>query len=401
MNPIMVIGVGMGPGDLSRRALKAIERAQVLAGGRRQLDMFPQHEGEYLVLQGHMDHWIEEVRRLAQERRVVVLASGDPGFYGIAQRLTKALGAQAVEIIPNVTTVQAAFARIKEPWQEAKVVSLHGRDPLPLLAALPGTQRLAVYTDPANTPAVIAGLLLERGQEDWRMWVLEDLGTNGEKVTPCTLEEAQRGHFSPLNLVVLARQSWPEPLALGQPEEAYAHQAGLITKSEVRVVALAKLELGPGQVLWDLGAGSGSLGLEASLLMPGGRVVAVERDPQRAAQIALNRRRYGVAMLEVVEAELPQALAELPTPQRVFVGGGGQALEATVEEAARRLPPTGVAVVSLVRLAALESARRALASQGLETEVTQVQVSRSASLAGDLYLKAQNPVWLLKGKRPA
>lgn len=399
MIPIQVIGLGMGVDDLSPKALRLIEKAQVLAGGRRLLDLFPRHLGQRLLMEGRLESWLDELARLAQDQRVAVLASGDPGFFGIAQRLLRRLGPEALVIHPNVTTLQAAFARLREPWQEAGVVSLHGRGWAALPPALAGRERVAVLTDPQNTPAAIARLLLARGQDCWRMWVLEDLGGPGERVGQYSLEQAAGAKFSPLNLVVLGRLAWPAPLRLGLPEDAYEHQAGLITKAEVRAVALAKLELGPGLTLWDLGAGCGSLGLEASLLLAGGSMVAVERDPRRVAMIEANRRRFGVANLEVVRADLPQGLADLPDPHRVFIGGGGPALGDIIKTALGRLAPGGVLVAAAVRLEALEMARAALAQGGLEVEVTQVQVSRAAPLGGGSFLKALNPVWLVKGRR--
>jgi precorrin-6Y C5,15-methyltransferase (decarboxylating) len=165
----------------------------------------------------------------------------------------------------------------------------------------------------------------------------------------------------------------------------------------VRAVVLAKLALGPGQVLWDVGAGCGSVGLEASLLIPGGRICAVERDPERAAQIAANRDRFGVPNLEVVCGQAPECLVDLPVPQRVFVGGGGRAVATIVQEAMRRLAPAGRVVVTAALLDTLETVRTLLALAGWEVEVVQLQVSRSRPLAGGTGLQALNPVWLITG----
>ncbi len=401
MIAVQVVGVGMGPADLTAGAQAIIGQAQVLAGGARLLELFAGHPARRLLLRCNLAEWLDAVAQAAQSERVVVLASGDPGFYGVAGRLAERLGPANLVIHPNVTTVQAAFARLGEPWQDATVVSLHGRGPQALLAALAGAERLALFTDPAHTPAAIARLLLERGQDRWRLAVLEDLGGPSERVGEYSLEEAAAGDFSPLNLTVLKRLAWPERPFLGQPEEAYEHEAGLITKSEVRAVALARLELGPGQTLWDLGAGCGSLGLEASLLLPGGRIVAVERRPGRVRQIEANRRRFGVANLEIVRADLPRGLGALPDPDRVFIGGGGPALADIIAAAAVRLPQGGVMVAAVVRLDSLEAARRAMAGLGLGVEVIQLQVSRGAALGEDVYLKALNPVWLVQGRKTA
>lgn len=397
MNTVRVVGLGMGLSDLTEQHGRIIAQAQVLAGGRRQLALFPGHPARKLVLAYNLDQWLDQVAAAAQGESVVALASGDPGFHGIAARLVGRLGAAAVEIHPNVTTVQAALARLKEPWQDTPVVSLHGRGERGLWPAMTRADRVAIYTDPAHTPAFIARLLLERGQDHWDMAVLEDLGAEGEKIGIYSLEAAAGQGFSDLNLVVLRRLNQPRILRVGLAEEMYEHQGGLITKSEVRAVALAKLELGPGLGLWDLGAGCGSLGLEASLLTQGGPITAVECDPARAQQIRANRRRFGVGCLEVVEARLPLGMDDLPDPDRVFVGGGAADLPEIMARAWRRLPSGGVLVAAVVLMESLQATRQALADQGAAPEVSQLQVSRSARLGGGSFLRALNPVWLIKG----
>ncbi len=403
MKVVEVVGLGLGPADVTPRLRAVIDKARVLAGGARLLDWFPDHPARRLVLGGGLDAWLDQVASVVEEG-VVVLASGDPGFFGIGARLVKRLGPKRVVIHPNLTAMQAAFARLKLPWQAAALVSLHGRPEgawLDLWAALYRHDLVGVYTDPVRGPALLARALLARGQEFWRLAVLEDLGGENERVGWFSLEEAARGEFSPLNLVVLERVARPEPLRLGLAEEAYQHQGDMITKTEVRAAALAKLALGPGQTVWDLGAGCGSVGLEATLLTPGGRVVAVEQKPERVRQIEANRARYGAASLEVVAGRMPGCLADLPDPDRVFVGGGGYCLGPILEEAARRLPAGGVVVAGLVKLESLEVARRTMLGQGLAVEETLLQLSRGAPLAGGVRMKGLNPVWLICGQKPA
>ena len=376
----------------------------MLVGGRRLLDYFPEHRSMKIPLGQDPEGTLKQLPVLAETKRVVVLASGDPNFYGVGPLVVRVLGAEHVVIHPNLTAVQTACARLRMPWQDATVISLHGRTWDPLAAALGQPGPLLIYTDPAHTPGEIARFLLARGRAQARFCVLEDLGQPTERVTWMTLSEAREQEFSPLNLVVVM----PEPgevsparpqLHLGLPETALAHQAGLITKAEVRAVVLAKLALGPGQVLWDVGAGCGSVGLEASLLIPGGKIFAVERHPERAAQIAANRNRYGVDNLKVVSGQAPECLANLPTPHRVFLGGGGLMVNAIIQEAVRRLAPEGRVVVSAALLETLATARKALEQARWEVEVVQVQVSRSYPLAGGTALQALNPVWIVTGFR--
>jgi precorrin-6B C5,15-methyltransferase / cobalt-precorrin-6B C5,C15-methyltransferase len=412
MIPVQVVGLGMSPDDLTPRALKVIREAQVLVGGRRLLSYFPDHPARKIPLGKNPEGALGQLPALAADLRVVVLASGDPNFYGVGPLVLKLLGPEQVVVHPNITAVQAACARLKMAWQDASVVSLHGRSFQPLAESLSrGADRVLVYTDPEHTPGAIARWLLARGQEEARLCVLENLGQATERLTWLSPHEALGQEFSPLNLVVIlpaAGQQLQEAtrsqagglchLHLGLPEEALARQGGLITKAEVRAVVLAKLALAPGLTLWDLGAGCGSVSLEASLLLPGGRIIAVEQDQDRAAQIRANRAKFGVTNLEVVWGRAPTCLADLPVPQRVFIGGGGRDLGEILPAVLGRLEGGGERVVlTATLLDTLETARGALASAGWQMEVTLLQVSRSRSLAGGAYMQAQNPVWIVSG----
>ena len=394
MPRVCVIGLGMGPKDFSPRVLEAVNRAQVLAGGTRMLGWFPEHKGERLPLEVGLDAWLEALASISESKAVAVLASGDAAFYGIAERIIKRLGSEMVEVVPNITTVQAAMAKLCLPWQDAEMVSLHGRKTSPLFAALTCNKLVVVYTDPVNSPDAIAREMLARGQTGWDCHVLEDIGSASERISSPGLEEMARYDFSALNILVLRKKDRTPSPRLGLSEDDFIHHKGLITKSEVRAVALAKLRLLPGHTLWDLGAGSGSVGLEACALLWRGRVIAVEKNPDRIEQIKVNRSRLGAANLKVVHAELPAGLADLPAPDRVFIGGGGNGLAAIMEASLARLKAGGILVVSAVRLEALGAARSVFENHGLYHETIQIQVNNGAPLAGGTYFRAQNPVFL-------
>ena len=204
MIPVQVIGWGMSPEDLTPKVREILRKAQVLVGGRRLLDYFPEHPGKQIVLGKDPESTLAQLPALAERLRVVVLASGDPNFYGVGPLVVKVLGAENVVVHPNVTAVQAASARLKLAWQDAVVVSLHGRAWTNLEAALDrGAEQVMVYTDPEHTPAAIARWLLERGQGGARLCVLEDLGRATECLTWLSPAEAREQEFSPLNLVVI------------------------------------------------------------------------------------------------------------------------------------------------------------------------------------------------------
>jgi len=406
--PVQVVGLGMSPADLTPAALDIIQDAQVLVGGRRLLAFFPEHAAEKLILGRDPESTIGRLPELARDRRVVVLASGDPNFFGIAPLVVRMVGPENVVIHPNLTAVQAAAARLKVPWHEARVVSLHGRGWEALEAVLDGTGLVFIYTDPVHTPGAIARRLLDRGHTRARLCVLEDLGAIGESLTWLTLDEAANLAFSPLNIVMLDLAAVQKDLSkavsglrLGLSEEAFSPERGLITKAEVRAVVLAKLALYPGQVLWDVGAGSGSVGLEASLLLGNGRVLAVEKNPERAAQISANRDKFGVSNLEVICGSAPQCLVDLPPPDRVFIGGGGKIMADILRAALRRLRPQGLVAVTAALLETLEEARQILLRENWSVDVVQLQVSRALPLSDGSYLKAFNPVWIITGQAQA
>jgi precorrin-6Y C5,15-methyltransferase (decarboxylating) len=401
MIPVHVIGLGMSPEDLTPKALKLIEAAEVLAGGRRHLQYFASLGGERISLGKDLAASLEAIREAAVSRQVVVLASGDPGYYGIGRRLTEFLGPEHVVLHPNITAVQSACSLLKLSWDDAVVVSLHGRGMEKLTGVLGRAAKIVIYTAGAKVPGEIARLLQRAGMPPYKICVLEDLGAESQKFAWLSPAEAAEHPFSPLNIVVLLGEAGDkfDRLHLGLPEAALEHEAGLITKTEVRAVVLAKLQLLPGLVLWDLGAGCGSVGLEASLLLPGGRVWAVEQKPERVRQIIANRRRFGVSNLEVLEGTAPDCLVDLPRPDRVFIGGGGGRLARMLNEALPLLHPQGRVVVTATLLTTLHTANDIMQSQGWEVEICQVQVSRSRSLGKSAFLQALNPVWIIAGSK--
>jgi precorrin-6Y C5,15-methyltransferase (decarboxylating) len=403
---IDVLGMGLGPEDLTPRHRRIIERAEILIGGRRLLAFFPAVPAEKKIIGKDLEGVIAYIRRRMELKSIVVLASGDPLFYGIGGRLVEAFGPERVTIHPNISSVAAAFARVKEPWGGARILSLHGRDDTgELFKALKEADRLAVLTDPERNPAWLAQRIIEKLGGGFRIAVMEALGSASERHAWYSLADAAAKTFREPNIVLLKRETGPAPgrrrLCLGAPDEAFEHDRGVITKSEVRAVALAKLQLEAGQVLWDLGAGSGSVGIEAALFIGSGKIVAVEKNPGRVAQIRANAGRFGLRNLRVAQAELPDGLARLPKPDRIFIGGGGRGLPSIVSAAGRRLKPGGIVVINAVLLQNVHDAAAALRKLGFATEIVQVQIHRSEPMPWSERLEALNPVWIITGSRKA
>ncbi len=326
--------------------------------------------------------------------RAVVLASGDPGFFGVVRALAERFGPDALEVHPAPSSVSLAFARLGLPWDDALVVSTLGRPVEEAVVLAAGAAKAAVLCCAGAPPEALGRALLDAGAAFDRVAVGSALGTAAEAVEEMTLPALAAGRFPPASVLVLVRGSGVAAapvLAWGRPARAYLSRGGMITKSEVRAVALARLELPAAGVLWDVGAGSGSVGIEAAALVPGLRVVAVERDPAACARIRANAGAAGVAV-DVVEGEAPAVFDGLPDPQRIFVGGGGLAV---LDAALARLAPGGRLVATY---AALDRAAEAWARLG---EMVQLSVSRAAPLAGAVRLVASDPVFVCWGPSAA
>lgn len=406
MKPVAVIGIGLSPADLTERHLQIIRAADVLLGGRRLLDYFKDSTAHKMIIDKNIGEAVAFIKERMATETVVVLASGDPLFFGIGSILIKSLGSENVLIYPNISTVAAAFARIKEPWSQVRVVSLHGgKDENKFFKALGEENIVAVFTDPNRTPAWIAKRIVEEDRANFMICVLESLGTADERVNWYPPEQAAGMTFAEPNLVIIKRRSrepeTKQALHLGMPDACFDHERGLITKAEIRAVTLAKLRLLPSHILWDLGAGSGSVSVEAALLVNRGKVFAVEKNPERIKQIESNKRRFGIKNLEIRQAAVPDGLTQLPKPDRIFIGGGGRELRKIINSAVSFLNPDGRVVINTVLMPNIHTATATLTALGFTTDVVQVQINSSRKMPWAERLEAQNPVWIISGIRKA
>lgn len=345
---------------------------------------------------------------LAPTLRIVVLASGDPLWFGIGRVLIERLGSERLRFHPAPSSMQLAFARLGKPWQEAEWISLHGRDPSPLAQRLQKRPAaLAVLTDPGRggveeVRAILRGSGLE---SSYSLWLCEALGHHDERVQCLEANQPCPDDLHPLHLVVLLAQppaaSAAEALPLfGIADGDYLQhddRPGLMTKREVRIQLLADLELPEQGVLWDLGAGTGSVGLEALRLRPQLQLMAIERRSGGGALIQANAQRLGVAPASVLEGDARTLLPQLPDPDRVLVGGGGRQRATLLKAVIDRLRPGGVVVIPLATLEALAELRPVLEQAGLQLQISQQQAWRGQPLAEGTRLAPMNPVLILKG----
>ncbi len=391
-----------------------LEQAAVLAAPARLLPQLRQAFPEVEQLASDQpEPLLARLRAaLAGGEPAVVLASGDPLWFGIGRLLLQAFGAGALRFHPAPSSLQLAFARIGRPWQDASWISLHGRDPEPLASELQKRPpALAVLTDPGRGGvAEVRALLRASGLEPaYGLWLCERLGHPAERVLRLAPADPLPPDLDPLHLVLLiaappASPADPATLPLFGLEDGlflqHADRPGLMTKREVRVQLLADLALPERGVLWDIGAGVGSVGLEALRLRPALELWALEARGGSAALIRANAERLGVRPAGVLEGRAPDALGQLPDPDRVLLGGGGRERSAVLAAVLARLRPGGLVVMPLATVEALAQLRPQLEQAGLAVAVRQLQAWRGAPLADGTRLAPLNPVLLLCGRRP-
>ncbi|MFC8492576.1 precorrin-6y C5,15-methyltransferase (decarboxylating) subunit CbiE [Streptomyces sp. NPDC057235] len=325
---ISVVGIGADGWDglpgASRRVLRA---AGVLIGAPRQLDLLPGDDcpGERIAWPSPLRPAVPGLLAAHAGRAIAVLASGDPSFYGIGRTLAEAVGADRLRIHPHPSSVSYACARLGWPLEETETVSLVARPLAALAAALHPGRRVLVLGEGPGTPADVAAYLRDTGWGGTRIRVLEQLGGPRERLLDATADTWPHERTDALHVLALDCARDPDALRLGAapglPDEAYEHD-GQLTKRYVRAATLAALAPAPGELLWDVGGGSGSIGIEWMRTHRACRAVAIEKSPERAARIARNADALGVPALRVVTAPAPEGLAGLPAPDAIFVGGG-------------------------------------------------------------------------------
>jgi precorrin-6Y C5,15-methyltransferase (decarboxylating) len=437
VNKISVIGIGYKP--LVKEAQETVLNSGIIVTSARLLEVFKGYAEfeavkDKIKVLNNVDETIDFIKSQISSRithhasrPVVLLASGDPLFFGIGRRAIAEFGKENVEIYPELSSLQAAFAAIGEPWDDALLMSLHGGpDPekrrrlryelndIPSL--LEGHNKIAILTDRENNPAVVAKFLHASSASPLTLYVCERLGYPEEKITEGTPELIAGMTFSEPNVVIIIRNALSvmsnefkkntvyasrvtrHDFRFGLRESEISHMQGLITKDEVRAVTIHKLRIPESGVFWDVGAGSGSISIEVSRLSPGMRVYAIEKDLERIKNIRDNADKFHAANMEIVGGMAPEALKGLPAPDRVFIGGSSGRLKETIGMISDAMP-SGIVVINAISIETLNDAKQALSEHGFTVSISEISVSRSKIIAGKTHLSALNPVFIITGER--
>ncbi len=389
---LTIIGLGEdGLEGLTPAARKLIEQAQTLVGGERHLAKVPNGTAERLSWVSPLKLTIDEILK-RRERRVVVLATGDPLWFGIGVTLLRAVPAEETWIVPGVSAFALACARLGWPLAEVECLTLHGR-PFAFLNGVvaPGARLLLLSHDGA-TPMAVAKALTALGYGPSRLTVLEHMGGADERHLTGIAETWTAGETLALNTIAVECIPGLDAVVLarapGLPDDAFRHD-GQLTKREVRAATIAALAPTPGQLLWDVGAGCGSIAIEWLRSHRTLAAIAVEREAARCAVISENAAALGVPHLEFVEGEAPAALAELPPPDAVFIGGG-LTTAGLVERCWQALKPRGRLVANAVTV---EGEARLFALRAeIGGELTRIAISRAEPIGPYTGWRAHRPV---------
>ncbi|AGL20050.1 bifunctional cobalt-precorrin-7 (C(5))-methyltransferase/cobalt-precorrin-6B (C(15))-methyltransferase [Actinoplanes sp. N902-109] len=395
---LTVVGIGAdGWAGLSRTATAALTRADVILGSARQLDLLPvEVPGDRVAWPSPLLPALPGLLETHRGRRVAVLASGDPMFHGIGATLRRFV--DDLDVIPHPSSVSLAAARLGWPLSDVDVLSVVNADVAELHPLIHPNRRILVLGRDAGTPGQVAAILQARGYGDSEMTILGQLGSESETSITGRAGEIQLSEVGSLNVIAIrcSRGGVSRPLVPGLPDDAYDSD-GQLTKREVRAVTLALLGPQPGELLWDVGAGSGSIAIEWMRTHPACRAIAVESDPVRAARIEGNAQALGVPKLKLVTGRAPGALAGLPTPDVVFIGGG-VTREGVLETAWSALPAGGRLVANAVTL---ESEAMLVSWHAkLGGDLTRLSVHRAAPVGGFTGWRAMMPVTIWAVVKP-
>lgn len=397
MERMKLIGIGAdGRNSLPSLYERWIHESERLVGGERQLSFFPHYKGEKIVIRSNLSSLFETL--VNEPKKTVILASGDPLFYGIGSYLAKKV---PIEVYPSVSSLQWAFAKMGESWHDAYVVSLHGRSIKGLAQRIDGKEKVAILTDETNDPRAIASYLLKYGMTEYEAFVGENLGGENERCRFMTLEEMKDGMFASLNIVVLRRVHQGPSWTFGIEDEEFFQrkpEKGLITKKEVRVLSLQALCLHEKSVVWDIGTCTGSVAIEAAKMAREGAVFAIEKNAHDIEICQKNMKKFR-ADFTLVHGRAPEQLEQFPDPDAVFIGGTAGSLRDIVAVCCARLKKGGRIVVNAVTIETLYEAMEAFRQYGYHADILLAQFSRSKPILQLTRFDALNPIYIISARK--
>jgi precorrin-6Y C5,15-methyltransferase (decarboxylating) len=397
MAQIKMIGIG-DEGKISLLPIyeKWIYESELLIGGKRQLSFFPEYEGEKMVIESGLSSLVERLQ--SETKNVVILASGDPLFFGIGSYLSSKV---PLEIYPYLSSVQLAFAKMGERWQDAYFTSVHGRSMKGLAQRIDGKEKVAILTDTENSPNKIAQYLLSFGMSEYQAFVGENLGSGNERCRWFSLEEMKDAEFFPLNVVILKKIGKNPQWSIGIEDEEFFQRKpdkGLITKKEIRTLSISALRLKEDSIVWDIGTCTGSVAIEAAKIAREGQIFAIEKNEGDLENCKQNLVKFRVDAT-LLHGKAPEGLDTFPDPDAVFIGGTAGGMEEILDICCSRLREGGRIVLNAVTIENLSEAMLAFKERGFQTNITLAQISRSKPILNLTRFDALNPIYIIEAWR--
>ena len=394
---IKIIGIG----DNGKESLLPLYEAwiyesELLIGGERQLAFFPDYRGEKLVIKTGLS---KLVNQLTQEtRKTVILASGDPLFFGIGSYLASKIN---VEIYPYLSSIQLAFAKMGERWQDTKFISVHGRPIKGLAQKIDGEDKVALLTDEENNPAAIAKYLLQFEMTEYEAFVAEHLGGEQERCRFYSIEEMANGKFLPLNVVILKKVAPSPEWSFGIDDDEFFQRKpdkGLITKKEIRTISLAALKLKKDSIVWDIGTCTGSIAIEAARIAKEGAVYAIEKNEHDLQNCYENMKKFR-ADITVIHGKAPDGLKQFPNPDAIFIGGTAGNMDDIIDQCCSRLKPNGRIVLNAATIENLMQAVNGFKRNHMHVDITLSQISKSKPILELTRFEALNPIYIVTASK--
>ena len=409
---IAVVGIGLdGAKGLSIPIRKIVDRADILVGSKRHLSYFTERSVKKIYL-NDLQKGIDAIASHIDKESIVILTSGDPLFFGLGRLLLANFDPEQIRFYPHISSIQLAFSKIKIPWQDANLISLHGRNNDELIKLLKqGKEKIALLTDSNNNPAAIASLYLALDLPvDYTFHICENLGDSKEKIshfTPERIEELSNldgDSFAALNVLILIRQARQDTLDLnnlpliGLPDSSFISfrdRPSLITKKEIRIAILGELSLQPNQIVWDIGAGTGSVSIEIARFCPTSQVFAVEKTSMGSTLIEQNSKIFQVNNINNINGKAPESLLNLPNPNRIFIGGSGGNLTDILNICQQKLLSKGIIVMAFATVEHGYQAINWFNNNSWQYRLLQLQISRSTPVNHLTRFTPLNPVTII------
>jgi precorrin-6Y C5,15-methyltransferase (decarboxylating) len=387
MKNVTIVGTGLGEATVTPEAQRAIDRAEVITGAASVVERFREPGKRVFTL--YQTAAVAELIQKEDAYEFAVLVSGDTGFYSAAAGLADALSDYNVRVIPGISSINAFFARLKLPWQDAAFASAHGRGVD--IAGYVRRNRLT-FCLTGNNVQELGEKLCEAGLEHIQTYVGENLGAESEKVYELTASKLAEGTYPSLTVLLFVNDSYDDSTPCGLPDHKFTRMAGIpMTKCEVRALAISKLRLKPGYICWDVGAGTGSVTVEMALNAYRGHVYAVEVKEEAIPLIKQNCAAFHLGNVTAVHGAAPEILAELPQPDAVLIGGSNGRLVEIISAILTKNPSAGI-VLTAVTLETVSAALEAFKAAGIQPEITQISAGRGKKLGSLHMIEAQNPV---------